>query len=71
MRLPIAFVCLPFILVLGITNLGAQSDSFVDELMLEEQAGFGKGVYLTLLAGGLIADDASIGESLAVLEEQG
>ena len=71
MRLPTAILSLALILISGNTNLAAQSGQLVDKLIEEQHAAFGKGVYLTLLAGGLITEEASIDESLTVLKAQG
>ena len=52
-------------------SLMAQSDTVLDEFLEEDEASYGKAVYLTLAAADLVADDASMEEAVSVLEQQG
>jgi hypothetical protein len=63
-------VCgLLFFLVLAV-SVSAQSNQFIDELLLEEQVSFGSAVHLVLNAVELISEEASVEEALQVLVEQ-
>ena len=62
-------------LIVGLIFLGggfliAQSNFIIDLLIQEKQATFGKTAYLVLSAGELIEEDASVAETLDVMEEQ-
>jgi len=60
-----------FLLVLGAWPLFAQSNALIDELLAEKTASFGKAAYLALAAAQLVPEDASIEQTLAVLQEKG
>ena len=71
MRILGLLLSLFFTLISGSITLTAQSNQFVDELLAEERATFGRTVYLTLLAVNLVTEDTSIEESLTVLQKRG
>ncbi len=52
-------------------GLAAQSNDIIDALLAEEQASYGKAVYLALTASGLITEEHSPEQALEVLKEQG
>ncbi len=60
--------CVFIVLLSG--NVFAQSNDIVDELLLEEEATFGKTVYLVLVASSIIADESSIDNAVTALQEQ-
>ena len=60
-----------FVLTAGSMTLAAQSNDIIDGLLAEEQASYGKAVYLALTAAGLIPEEATPEEAIAVLEEKG
>jgi len=64
-------VIIIFILILLSGKLFAQSNDIVDELLLEEEASFGKTAYLVLIASNLISEDATIDNAVSEVQEQG
>ena len=58
------------VLLMCSVTLAAQSNLVLDELLEEDQASFGKAVYITLTASGIVPDDSSPEQAVAVLEEQ-
>ena len=67
--------CLIFIVVLMLALAApaafSQSNTFMDELLAEENATYGKTVHLTLAAAGMVPDDGSVEESLEYLAALG
>ena len=59
-----------FGLICGAAALIAQSNDLLDELLAEEKTSFGKASYFVLLSVGLIQEDATVEQSLTVLERQ-
>ena len=59
-----------FLTLFGYVAAGAfaQSNSIIDSILAEEQASFGKSVYLVLTAANLIAENATIAEAVAALQ---
>jgi len=57
--------------LMGASSLFAQSNIIIDELLAEEKATFGKTVYISLVAAGLIPEEKSVGESLQYLDTLG
>ncbi len=66
-----ALLFLFFVLIAGSMTLAAQSNEIIDDLLAEEEASFGKSVYLALVAADLIPEEATPEEAVAVLEEYG
>ncbi len=67
----IASIIAAFSLLAGVALLDAQSNARVDELLAEQQATLGDAAYLALSAAGLIPEDASVDQALAVVKEKG
>ncbi len=59
------------ILLMGASGLFAQSNLLIDELLLEDKAGFGKAMYLAFAAASAIPEEATVLNALAYLEGTG
>lgn len=67
------WLCLATVLLFlaASVSLMAQSNEVMDDFLEEEMASFGRTAYFALLAVELIAEDASVDQALAVLDQQG
>lgn len=60
-----------FSLLAGVAVLDAQSNALVDELLAEQEASLGNAACLALSAAGLVPEDASGEQALALIQEKG
>lgn len=62
------YLFLFFFIFLSSYSSSSQSNNFLDDFLEEKEASFGKAVYLTFVAAGLIDEQASVTEALTVLK---